>query len=45
VSAAAAAGHDTRIGLEDVLVLPDGETAAGNAELVAAAVELAGRAS
>jgi uncharacterized protein (DUF849 family) len=30
-----------RVGLEDVLVLPDGSTAADNAELVAAAVALA----
>jgi uncharacterized protein (DUF849 family) len=42
LSAAAAAGHDVRVGLEDVLVLPDGRVAAGNAELVAAAVELVG---
>jgi uncharacterized protein (DUF849 family) len=35
------AGHDIRVGLEDTLVLPDGEPAAGNAELVAAAVALA----
>jgi uncharacterized protein (DUF849 family) len=40
VAAGAAAGHDVRIGLEDVLVLPDGHTATGNAELVAIAVEL-----
>ncbi len=40
VGAAAAAGHDIRVGLEDVLTLPDGETAAGNAELVAAAHRL-----
>ena len=39
--AAAAAGVDTRVGLEDVLVLPDGRAAANNAELVAAAVALA----
>jgi uncharacterized protein (DUF849 family) len=43
VSAGAAAGHDVRVGLEDVLVLPNGEVAASNAELVAAAVELIGR--
>ncbi len=43
VSAAAAAGHDARVGLEDGLVLPDGEVAAGNAELVAAAVALVAR--
>ena len=30
---------DVRIGLEDTLVLPDGRTASGNAELVAVAVE------
>jgi uncharacterized protein (DUF849 family) len=34
------AGHDVRIGLEDTLVLEDGERAAGTAELVAAAVAL-----
>ncbi len=40
ISAAGAAGIDVRVGLEDVLVLPDGRVAADNAELVAAAVEL-----
>jgi uncharacterized protein (DUF849 family) len=40
ISAAASAGIDVRVGLEDVLVLPDGRTAADNAELVAAALEL-----
>jgi uncharacterized protein (DUF849 family) len=35
------AGHDIRVGLEDTFVLPDGEPAAGNAELVAAAAALA----
>jgi uncharacterized protein (DUF849 family) len=40
VAAGAVAGVDVRIGLEDVLVLPDGRVAANNAELVAAAVEL-----
>jgi uncharacterized protein (DUF849 family) len=46
IAAAGAAGHDVRVGLEDVLVLPDGHTAAGNAELVARAVEvIAGGAS
>lgn len=34
-------GRDIRVGLEDTTVLPDGSTAAGNAELVAAAVRLA----
>jgi uncharacterized protein (DUF849 family) len=43
ISVAAAAGLDVRVGLEDVLVLPDGREAADNAELVAAAVELTGR--
>jgi uncharacterized protein (DUF849 family) len=42
LGAAAAAGHDVRVGLEDVLTLPDGRLAADNAELVAAAVELSG---
>jgi uncharacterized protein (DUF849 family) len=40
ISAAASDGIDVRVGLEDVLVLPDGRTAADNAELVAAAVNL-----
>ena len=43
ISAAGAAGLDVRVGLEDVLVLPDGRFAANNAELVAAAVELTDR--
>jgi uncharacterized protein (DUF849 family) len=34
-------GRDVRIGLEDVLTLPDGAPAPGNAELAAAAVALA----
>ena len=38
--AAIAAGRAVRVGLEDVLVLPDGRPAQGNAELVAAAVAL-----
>ena len=40
LSAAAAARVDVRVGLEDVLVLPDGRPAADNAELVTAAVDL-----
>jgi uncharacterized protein (DUF849 family) len=40
VAGAAAAGHDVRVGLEDVLTLPDGRAATSNAELVTAAVEL-----
>jgi uncharacterized protein (DUF849 family) len=40
LSVGAAAGHDVRVGLEDVLRLPDGRVAQDNAELVAAAVEL-----
>lgn len=40
ISAAAAAGVDVRVGLEDGLVLPDGRTASDNAELVATAVAL-----
>jgi uncharacterized protein (DUF849 family) len=43
--AGAAAGHDVRVGLEDVLVLPDGRTAPNNAELVASAMELIGNAT
>jgi uncharacterized protein (DUF849 family) len=40
LAAGAVAGYDVRVGLEDVLELPDGRPAAGNAELVAAAVAL-----
>ncbi len=40
LAAGAQAGVDVRVGLEDVLVLPDGRRAADNAELVAAAVAL-----
>ena len=40
LAAATAAGVDVRVGLEDVLVLPDGHAAADNAELVGAAVAL-----
>jgi len=40
LAAAAEEGVDVRVGLEDVLVLPDGRPAADNAELVAAAVGL-----
>ncbi len=43
IAAGAAAGFDVRVGLEDVLLLPDGRVAADNAELVTAAVELIGR--
>jgi len=42
VGLAAERGLATRIGLEDVLVMPDGSAASGNAELVAAAAELVG---
>jgi uncharacterized protein (DUF849 family) len=42
VAAGAAAGHDVRIGLEDVLVLPDGRAAPDNAALVASAIALIG---
>jgi uncharacterized protein (DUF849 family) len=42
IAAGAAAGHDVRVGLEDVLRMPDGRLATGNAELVASAVELIG---
>ncbi len=41
IAAGAASGVDVRVGLEDVLVLPDGRVATDNADLVAAAVELA----
>jgi len=40
IEAMLARGRDVRVGLEDVLVLADGRTAAGNADLVAAAVAL-----
>ncbi len=40
MAAGGAAGHDVRVGLEDVLTLPNGEVAARNAELVATAVRL-----
>jgi uncharacterized protein (DUF849 family) len=43
ISAAATAGLDVRVGLEDTLVLPDGRVAADNAELVDAAAGLIGR--
>ncbi|GAC1393853.1 MAG: hypothetical protein NVS4B11_20280 [Ktedonobacteraceae bacterium] len=32
-------GYDTRIGLEDTIILPDGRQASGNAELVLVAYE------
>jgi uncharacterized protein (DUF849 family) len=41
--AATDAARDVRVGLEDVLTLPDGRTATDNAALVTAAVELHGR--
>ncbi len=40
IRAAAAMGQDARAGLEDTTVLPDGTVAAGNGDLVAAAVRL-----
>ncbi len=40
ISAAGAAGVDVRVGLEDVLALPDGRIAADNTELVSAAIDL-----
>jgi uncharacterized protein (DUF849 family) len=36
-------GHDTRVGFEDSVALPDGETATSNADLVRAAVALRSR--
>jgi uncharacterized protein (DUF849 family) len=39
IDAAVARGHDIRVGLEDVLVLPDGAPASGNEALVVAARE------
>ena len=41
--AAIARDRDIRVGLEDTTVLPDGRVASGNAELVEAAVRLAGQ--
>jgi uncharacterized protein (DUF849 family) len=43
IEAVVARGRDVRVGLEDVLTLPDGRQARDNAELVATAVALAGR--
>jgi uncharacterized protein (DUF849 family) len=43
LAAASAARADVRVGLEDVLVLPDGRVSASNVELVTAAVELIGQ--
>jgi uncharacterized protein (DUF849 family) len=40
LAAAIDRGHQIRVGLEDTLVLPDGATAAGNADLVRAAVAM-----
>lgn len=40
---AATLGHGIRTGLEDTPVLPDGRTASGNGELVAAAASILGR--
>jgi uncharacterized protein (DUF849 family) len=42
IAAAMTSGIDVRVGLEDVLVLPDGRSAADNAELVRAAVTMIG---
>jgi uncharacterized protein (DUF849 family) len=42
LAAGASAGHDVRVGLEDVLTLPHGREAGDNAELVAAAIEVIG---
>jgi uncharacterized protein (DUF849 family) len=44
VEAALRSGRDIRVGLEDTTVLPDGRPAAGNGDLVAAAVQLAAQA-
>jgi uncharacterized protein (DUF849 family) len=38
IDKAASRGYDTRVGFEDILTLPDGQTAAGNAALVSEAV-------
>jgi uncharacterized protein (DUF849 family) len=39
IEAAARRGYDTRAGLEDMLMLPDGSTAADNAAIIAEAVK------
>jgi uncharacterized protein (DUF849 family) len=44
IRAALRLGGDIRVGLEDTTMLPDGSAAAGNGELVAAAVRLAAEA-
>jgi uncharacterized protein (DUF849 family) len=44
IRAALRLGRDIRVGLEDTVILPDGSTATGNADLVAAAVRLAAEA-
>ena len=41
VKVAVAKGYDTRIGFEDVLTLPNGAYADGNASLIAAACQIA----
>ena len=41
---AAAAGFGIRVGLEDTTILPDGAVAAGNGDLVAAAMQVAAEA-
>jgi uncharacterized protein (DUF849 family) len=41
MTAALARGHAVRAGLEDTLTLPDGRTAAGNAEVIEAALAMA----
>jgi uncharacterized protein (DUF849 family) len=38
IDEAAARGYDTRVGFEDILTLPDGETASGNGALVSEAL-------
>ena len=44
IRAALRLGRDIRVGLEDTTVLPDGSTATGNADLIAAAMQLAAEA-
>ena len=43
IDAAARRGYDTRAGLEDILLMPDGSTAADNAAIVAEAVRRVGQ--
>jgi uncharacterized protein (DUF849 family) len=43
IALACSRGYDTRVGLEDILTLPDGKRARDNADLVAAAAQIIAR--